>query len=207
MAWTRVSGFHMMDLLRVARGAGRTILVSSHILEEVERVAERVLVVVAGRLAASGDFREIRRLMTDRPHAFDLRTSDDRALAAAIVARPTVAGVALENDRLVVRAADYAAFTGELAGIARAQGISIYELIPADESLSSPCSPTWCARERVAGAACRRRCARASASPVTPARSIPPRWGRSGALTARACSGGDARWASCSWLPCRSSWR
>ncbi len=128
---------HMMDLLRDLAAAGRTILVSSHILEEVERVAERVLVVVAGRLAASGDFREIRRLMTDRPHAFRLRTSDDRALAAAIVARPTVAGVALEDGRLVIRATDYAAFTGELAGIARAVGISIYELIPADESLES----------------------------------------------------------------------
>jgi ABC-2 type transport system ATP-binding protein len=128
---------HMMDLLRDLAAAGRTILFSSHILEEVERVAERVLVVVAGRLAASGDFREIRRLMTDRPHAFRLRTSDDRALAAAIVARPTVAGVALEEGRLVVRATDYAAFTGELAGIARSAGISIYELIPADESLES----------------------------------------------------------------------
>jgi ABC-2 type transport system ATP-binding protein len=128
---------HMMDLLRDLAGAGRTILFSSHILEEVERVAERVLVVVAGRLAASGDFREIRRLMTDRPHAFGLRTSDDRALAAAIVARPTVAGVALEEGRLMVRATDYAAFTGELAGIAREAGISIYELIPADESLES----------------------------------------------------------------------
>jgi ABC-2 type transport system ATP-binding protein len=75
--------------------------------------------------------------MTDRPHAFELRTSDDRALAAAIVARPTVAGVALEEGRLMVRATDYAAFTGELAGIARAARISIYELIPADESLES----------------------------------------------------------------------
>ncbi len=128
---------HMMDLLRGLARDGRTIIFSSHILEEVERVAERVLVVVAGRLAASGDFREIRRLMTDRPHAFRLRTSDDRALAAAIVARPTVAGVALEDDRLVVRAADFAAFTGDLAGIARAAGISIFELIPADESLES----------------------------------------------------------------------
>lgn len=128
---------HMMDLLRDLARDGRTIIFSSHILEEVERVAERVLVMVAGRLAASGDFREIRRLMTDRPHAFRLRTSDDRALAAAIVARPTVAGVALEGDRLVVHAADFAAFTGDLARIARAAGISIFELIPADESLES----------------------------------------------------------------------
>ncbi len=128
---------HMMDLLGALADAGRTILFSSHILEEVERVAERVLVVVAGRLAASGDFREIRRLMADRPHAFRLRTSDDRSLAAALVARPTVAGVAVEDDRLVVHAADYARFTGDLAGIARDAGVSIFELIPADESLES----------------------------------------------------------------------
>jgi ABC-2 type transport system ATP-binding protein len=128
---------HMMGLLQELGAAGRTILFSSHILEEVERVAQQVLVIVAGRLAASGEFREIRRLMTDRPHAFRLRTSDDRALAAAIMTRPTVAGVALEDGHLVVRAADYAAFTGELAGIARTAGVSLYELIPADESLES----------------------------------------------------------------------
>jgi ABC-2 type transport system ATP-binding protein len=56
----------MMDLLRQMAAAGRTVLFSSHILEEVERLAEQVLVVVAGRLAASGDFRAIRKLMTDR---------------------------------------------------------------------------------------------------------------------------------------------
>jgi ABC-2 type transport system ATP-binding protein len=128
---------HMMDLLRELGAAGHTILFSSHILEEVERVAERVLVVVAGRLAASGGFREIRRLMIDRPHEFTLRTSNDRALAAALVARPTVAGVAVDGGRLHVRAADYAAFTGELAGLAQAAGVSILELIPADESLES----------------------------------------------------------------------
>jgi ABC-2 type transport system ATP-binding protein len=128
---------HMMDLLRSLGAAGRTILFSSHILEEVERVAERVLVIVAGRLAASGDFREIRRLMADRPHAFTLRTSDDRAIAAALVARPAVAGVELADGRLHVRATDHAVFTGELAGLARAAGVSILELIPADESLES----------------------------------------------------------------------
>ncbi len=77
---------HMMGLLRQMAAAGRVILFSSHILEEVERLADAVLVVYAGRLAASGDFRSIRRLMTDRPHRFTIRSSDDRALAAALLA-------------------------------------------------------------------------------------------------------------------------
>jgi ABC-type multidrug transport system ATPase subunit len=59
---------HMMDLLDKLGSEGRTILFSSHILEEVERLSGTIQVVVAGRLAASGDFRAIRRLMTSRPH-------------------------------------------------------------------------------------------------------------------------------------------
>jgi ABC-2 type transport system ATP-binding protein len=127
----------MMDLLRQMAAEGRTILFSSHILEEVERLAERVLVIVAGRLAASGDFREIRRLMTDRPHTFTLRSSDDRALAAALMADTTIGGVSLDDGLLVVRTADYGAFSLAVAGHARRAGISLYEVAPTDESLES----------------------------------------------------------------------
>ncbi len=69
---------HMMELLHRLGDAGRTILFSSHILEEVEQVSGTVQVMVAGRLAASGDFRTIRRLMTNRPHVFAVRSTDDR---------------------------------------------------------------------------------------------------------------------------------
>jgi ABC-2 type transport system ATP-binding protein len=126
---------HMMALLREMAAEGRTILFSSHILEEVERLAERVLVVHVGRLAASGDFREIRRLMTDRPHTFTIRSSDDRRLASALVAAPAVSGVELVDGTLSVRSEDYAGFTRLLPRVARDAGISLYEVHPADESL------------------------------------------------------------------------
>jgi ABC-2 type transport system ATP-binding protein len=127
----------MMDLLRRLAAEGRVILFSSHILEEVERLAERVLVIVAGRLAASGDFREIRRLMTDRPHTFTIRSSDDRALAGALMGEPTIAGVALDDGLLTVRTADFGAFSRSVAGVARRAGIRLHELLPTDESLES----------------------------------------------------------------------
>jgi ABC-2 type transport system ATP-binding protein len=128
---------HMMDLLHRMAAQGRTILFSSHILEEVERLAGRVLVIVSGRLAASGDFREIRRLMTDRPHTFTLRSSDDRALASALLAESTTAGAALDGGILTVRTNDFGAFSRAVAGIARRQQISLHELLPTDESLES----------------------------------------------------------------------
>ncbi len=128
---------HMMELLRRMAGEGRTILFSSHILEEVERLAQNVLVIVAGRLAASGDFREIRRLMTDRPHTFTIRSSDDRLLAAGLVGHGSVYGVELTDGRLAVRTSDFDGFTRAIAGIARSAGLSLLEVRPTDEDLES----------------------------------------------------------------------
>ena len=74
-AWTRGSACTCSSCCGQMADEGRTVLLSSHILEEVERIADSVLVIYAGRLAASGDFRSIRRLMTDRPHVFSVRSS------------------------------------------------------------------------------------------------------------------------------------
>jgi ABC-2 type transport system ATP-binding protein len=128
---------HMMDRLRRMASEGRTILFSSHILEEVERLSDRVLVVVAGRLTASGDFRRIRRLMTDRPHSFTVRSSDDRALARELMADATVEAVELHDGTLTVRTGDYGALTRAIAPAAQRARASLLELRPADESLES----------------------------------------------------------------------
>ncbi|MET7964064.1 ABC transporter ATP-binding protein [Micromonospora zamorensis] len=128
---------HMMELLHTLGDAGRTILFSSHILEEVEQVSGTVQVMVAGRLAASGDFRTIRRLMTNRPHVFAVRSTDDRALAVALIAEPSVSGVELDPTGLTVRAGDYGAFTRALPRIALDKGIRVRQLVPSDESLES----------------------------------------------------------------------
>ena len=127
----------LMEMLRGMAAEGRTILFSSHILEEVERLAGSVLVIVGGRLAASGNFHQIRRLMTDRPHAFELRSSDDRALAAALVGLPHVAAIEVADGRLDVRTTDFGAFTAAIARTARGCGVTLHELRPADESLES----------------------------------------------------------------------
>jgi ABC-2 type transport system ATP-binding protein len=129
---------HMMELLHTMGDSGRTVLFSSHILEEVEQVSGTVQVIVAGRLAASGDFRTIRRLMTHRPHVFTIRSSDDRRLAVALVGLESVAGVELDaKSGLTVKASDYGTFTRTLPKVALAEKIRVQRLVPADESLES----------------------------------------------------------------------
>jgi ABC-2 type transport system ATP-binding protein len=128
---------HMMDLLQAEGERGRVIVFSSHILEEVERLSGIIQVIVGGRLAASGDFRAIRRLMTNRPHVFLVSSSDDRALGSALNATLSVGAVELTPKGLQVRASDYGTFTREVAGISRDHGIRLTQIIPADESLES----------------------------------------------------------------------
>jgi ABC-2 type transport system ATP-binding protein len=129
---------HMMDLLHRLGAEGRTILFSSHILEEVEQVSGTVQVMVAGRLAASGDYRTIRRLMTTRPHVFAVRSTDDRRLAVALMGLGSVAGVELERaGGLTVRAGDYGTFTRALPKVALREGIRVQRHEPSDESLES----------------------------------------------------------------------
>ena len=129
---------HMMDLLAKLGAEGRVILFSSHILEEVEKLSGTIQVMVAGRLAASGDFRAIRRLMTSRPHVFNVRSSDDRRLAAVLVGRPYTSAVELTGSGgLQVRTSDFGAFCAQIATITRDNGIALRELLPTDESLES----------------------------------------------------------------------
>ncbi|HEY7269406.1 MAG TPA: ABC transporter ATP-binding protein, partial [Dehalococcoidia bacterium] len=128
----------MMDMLRARAREGATIIFSSHILEEVERLAENVLVVVGGRLAASGDFHAIRSLMTDRPHEVTIRSSDNRRLGAALMAEACVFGVeVVEDGRLSVRASDLIGLAHTLPRLAKGAGVSIMEMFPTDESLES----------------------------------------------------------------------
>ncbi len=148
----------LMDLLQAMGDSGRTVLFSSHILEEVERIAGNIQVMVAGRHAASGGFREIRQLMTERPHQYTIRSDDDRALAAAIIADRSASSVELVaaatggrqvgrggatvgtrdgTSALHVQATDFASFVRVLPQLASRHSIRLYEVSPADESLES----------------------------------------------------------------------
>jgi ABC-2 type transport system ATP-binding protein len=127
-----------MALINDLGQAGGTVLVSSHILDEVERLASQVLVLVGGRLAASGDFHAIRDLMADRPRTITVRTraaADARRLAASLVGLDTTVAVAVGPGTLEVRTRSMDNFATALPRIARDAGIGLVEVRPTDESL------------------------------------------------------------------------
>ena len=126
---------HMMQLLEARAEAGTAVLLSSHILEEIASVASRILVILSGRLAATGDYRTRRRLMTDRPHTVRVRSSDDRRLASALMQEPSVMGVEIDSTGLMIRATDYTALSLSVAPVAQRADCTLYEVQVTDESL------------------------------------------------------------------------
>jgi ABC-2 type transport system ATP-binding protein len=127
----------LIELFKRLGGEGRTVLVSSHVLAEVERMAGRVVAMVDGRLAAVGSVAAIRSAMTDRPRQFFVECSDPRTLAGALMDVEGVVGVHLEAGRLRIEASDAGELARQIPGIAVGRAIAISRLEPADESLES----------------------------------------------------------------------
>jgi len=128
----------LISLMRQLGAAGKTLLVSSHVLVEVERFAENIIVIVNGKLAAAGDYRAIRDKIDRHDHAVRIRSSDSRRLAAALIANPATRSVRFDGEqRVVAETNDVRAFYRLVPSAAKAAAVSLFEIQPADESLTS----------------------------------------------------------------------
>ncbi len=128
----------MIALLRELAAGGRAVLVSSHVLEEVERFGSRILLMAGGRLVAEGDFHDVRDLLDDRPRRLRVRTDAPQALGAALVADGLAQGVQVTGrDRLEVQTLDALTFRGAIAPTAKRVGARLLEVQPLDEDLES----------------------------------------------------------------------
>ncbi len=128
--------FH--DLVRRLAGEGRTILISSHILEEIEALADRVLLMVSGKLAAAGNIRAIREKLDARPYKVRILSSDPRSLASALMRLDSVESVAIDPDEsIVVLSCNVSSLQQAAPCLARDLNIRLLRVEPLDESLES----------------------------------------------------------------------
>ncbi|HZQ26286.1 MAG TPA: ABC transporter ATP-binding protein [Acidimicrobiales bacterium] len=127
----------MIELFRGLADEGRTVLVSSHVLDEVERFGSRVLVMVQGKLAAEGDFHAIRELMDDRPHRLRVRCEHPRQVAAGLLETGAVLAARVVGTHLLIDTDEVARLRRSLASVARDRDARLYEVVPLDDDLES----------------------------------------------------------------------
>jgi ABC-2 type transport system ATP-binding protein len=129
---------HLSNVIRRLGAERRTVLVSSHILEEVEVLADRIHLMVGGKLAASGDFRAIRQQLNDRPFVVRIDAARPRALAAGLLEVEAVESVEIdERGHLRVRSRDVALLQRSLPRVAQRLDVRLLRVEPLDDSLES----------------------------------------------------------------------
>ena len=132
-----IQRLHLIDLFQRLGAEGRTIIVSSHVLHEVESMADRVIVVVRGRRAAAGGHRAIRDAMDDVPRQVLVRADDGRRLGASLLNHEAVQGVTIEDGQLVIATTRAGELAVALPQAARDLGVRLTEVRPLDDSLES----------------------------------------------------------------------
>ncbi|MBL8724075.1 MAG: ABC transporter ATP-binding protein [Planctomycetes bacterium] len=118
-------------------GRGVGVLVSSHVLHELEAIADRVVLVHQGRLLAEGKVADLRRQLPGRPQTYRLAAPDLRELAAALVALPAVQDLSVGAEGLLVTAGDGAAFRAAVTELAAAGRFAIREFVPVGDDLAT----------------------------------------------------------------------
>lgn len=127
----------LIELFRQLGDQGKTVVVSSHVLAEVERMAERVVAMVDGRLAAVGSVATIREAMTDKPRQVFVECARPRALASALIATDGVVGVFVENGTVRIETTEAWDLARNLPAVAVEHQIALTRVEPVDESLES----------------------------------------------------------------------
>ncbi len=126
-----------ISMFRALGEQGRTVVVSSHVLDEVERFGSRILVIAQGRLVAEGDFHAIRDLMDDRPRLLRVGTDQPASLAAGLLLAGVVQGARVAPQSVDVETSDAPAFRRAVARVARDTGSRLTEVVPLDDDLES----------------------------------------------------------------------
>ena len=120
-----------------ARG-GTSVLVSSHILHEVEAMTSNIVLVNNGRIVAEGDVHQIRDLIDEHPHTVSIRTSQPHAVARELLADEGVVSVRFEPGGLVVETARPDAFYARVTDLAASgQFGPIREITSPDDNLQA----------------------------------------------------------------------
>jgi ABC-2 type transport system ATP-binding protein len=127
----------MIELVRELGASGRTVVVSGHVLHEVERMTRRIALIHRGRVLAEGTLDEIRRALDARPHHVRVATSDPRALAQLLLKEAGVVSVRFADGEARFEVKEPGAFFDRLGRIAAQGAVQVHEFEATDDNLQA----------------------------------------------------------------------
>jgi ABC-2 type transport system ATP-binding protein len=123
--------------IRALRDAGKTLLISSHVLHEIEALTKQVVVIFRGQVLAEGDIYELRALIDEHPHRVRVECDRPRDLARELAAREHVSRIEIEDHTLEVETRAPDRLYDEIAAVALAAGLKIRSLTSPDNNIQA----------------------------------------------------------------------
>lgn len=127
----------MIDLVRELGAAGRAVIVSGHVLHEIEKMTRRVVTIHRGRVLAEGTLDEIRRALDARPHHVRVVTGKPRPLAQQLIGEGGVVSATIGAEEATFEVKDPAPFFDRLTRIAADGALEVREFETTDDNLQS----------------------------------------------------------------------
>jgi ABC-2 type transport system ATP-binding protein len=125
-------------LIRDWARAGKSVIVSSHILHEIESMTGNILLINNGRILAEGNIHQIRDLIDEHPHTVYIRAADPRRLAREFLAHDDVQSLRFESEAVVVETGKPDAFYTRLTDMAATAEFGvIHEVTSPDDNLQA----------------------------------------------------------------------
>jgi len=128
---------HVIELVKTLGREGKTVVVSSHVLHEVEAMTRRIVLINKGRVLAEGEVAEVRALLDAHPHTVAVRARDVRGLARELVALPHVRSVNFGTDGQWVTAQTAEPDAFYAAVQEHGDGCGVTEMYATDDDLES----------------------------------------------------------------------
>jgi ABC-2 type transport system ATP-binding protein len=117
---------------------GKSVVVSSHVLHEIESMTSTILLINQGRIVAEGNVHQIRDLIDEHPHTVFVRSERPRELARALLAADNVLSLKFEDDAVIVQTAKPDAFYTQLTAIAASGELGrVHEVTSPDDNLQA----------------------------------------------------------------------
>lgn len=127
----------LIGFIRALAAEGKSVLVSSHVLHEIEALTRRIVLLHRGRLVADGEIQDIRALIDRHPHEVLVKTDRPRELAAALAREPEVVEIKLDGGELRVRTPQPDAFYRKLPSVALESRCAVSGISSPDDNLEA----------------------------------------------------------------------
>lgn len=129
----------LMDIILKLADEGKSIVLSSHVLHEVQGLTQQIVLIHLGRLVAEGNLRDIRELIDDHPHRIVLVSEQVRELASQLAKHPDVQGLTIQDKdkQLIAETKKPDLFYSRLPMLLKEQAIQVNEVYSEDDNLEA----------------------------------------------------------------------